>query len=125
VKAIIQQWRDAHPAIRKFWRELALAARVAIRTSQAVQVGGGSRPAIVVAFDGHSLSLTLPRGRAINYPGACLVPNRKFEDGDPDIEFFDNAREQWKHTRAWFETCSPRHCYASRIAPCRWSFIAR
>jgi DNA polymerase len=50
------------------------------------------------------LKLTLPSGRAINYPGARLVPNRKFEDGYPDIEFYDNARGQWKRTRAWFGT---------------------
>ena len=33
-----------------------------------------------------------------------MVPNRKFEDGEADIEFFDNARGQWKPTRAWFGT---------------------
>src|SRR5262249_6350027 len=47
---------------------------------------------------------TLPSGRAISYPGARLAPNTKFEDGDPDIEFFDNARGQWKPARAWFGT---------------------
>src|SRR5262245_40513481 len=38
----------------------------------------------------------------INYPGARLIPNTKFENGDPDIDFFDNARGQWKPKRAWF-----------------------
>jgi DNA polymerase len=105
VLAIIKQWRDAHPAIRAFWKNLARAARVAIRASQPIQVGGGdSRPAIVAAFDGDALALQLPSGRAINYPGARLVPNRKFEDGDSDIVFFDNARGQWKRVRAWFGT---------------------
>ena len=32
------------------------------------------------------------------------MPNTKFEDGDPDVEFFDNARGQWKPVRAWFGT---------------------
>jgi hypothetical protein len=50
------------------------------------------------------LSLTLPSGRAINYPGARLAPNRKFEDGDPDLEFHDNSKGQWKRVRAWFGT---------------------
>jgi DNA polymerase len=105
VQAVIRQWRTAHPAICKFWRELALAARVAIRTSQAVSVEGeGSRPTIVAAFNGQDLTLTLPSGRAIDYPGARLVPNRKFEDSDPDIEFFDNAKGQWRPVRAWFGT---------------------
>src|SRR5262245_20069304 len=40
----------------------------------------------------------------INYPGARLIPNTKFENGDPDIDFFDNARGQWKPARAWFGT---------------------
>jgi DNA polymerase len=104
VLAIIQQWRNAHPAIREFWKTLARAARVAIRTGQPIQVGGGSRPVVVAAFDGDAVTLRLPSGRAINYPGARLVPNRKFEDGDSDIEFFDNAKGQWKRTRAWFGT---------------------
>jgi hypothetical protein len=46
-----------------------------------------ARVASVATFDGHALSLTLPSGRAINYPGARLAPNRKFEDGDPNLEF--------------------------------------
>jgi len=102
VLAIIKQWRDAHPAICTFWRQLAQAARIAIRTRRSVLVAPAPRPPIVAAFDGYALTLTLPNGRAINYPGAHLVPNGKFEDGDPDIEFFDNARGQWKPTRAWF-----------------------
>src|SRR5262245_33791851 len=53
-------------------------------------------------LDGTDLTLTLPSGRTINYPGAHLIPNSKFEDADPDIEFFDNARGQWKPARAWY-----------------------
>src|SRR5262249_15861876 len=102
VLAIIKQWRDAHPAIRAFWHDLAQAARVAIRTGHPILVAAAPRPPIVAAFDGYALTLTLPSGRAINYPGAHLVPNRKFEDGDPDIEFFDNARGRWKPARAWY-----------------------
>jgi len=102
VLAIIRQWRDAHPAIRAFWHDLAQAARVAIRTGRPILVAAAPRPPIVADFDGYALTLTLPSGRAINYPGAHLVPNSKFEDGDPDIEFFDNANRQWKPARAWF-----------------------
>jgi DNA polymerase len=104
VTAIIQQWRSAHPAIRAFWRELAQAARVAIHTGRPILVAPTPRPPIVAAFDGYALTFTLPSGRAINYPGAHLTPNTKFEDGDPDIAFFDNARGRWKPARAWFGT---------------------
>ena len=104
VQALIKQWRDAHPATRTFWRELAQAARVAIRLGRPILVAAAPRPPIIAAFDGYALTLTLPSGRAINYPGARLSPNTKFEDGEPDIEFFDNARGQWKPARAWFGT---------------------
>jgi DNA polymerase bacteriophage-type len=104
VLAIIRQWRDAHPAIRALWHDLAQAARVAIRTGRPILVAPPPRPSIVAAFDGYTLTLTLPSGRAINYPGARLSPNTKFEDGAPDIEFFDNARGQWKPARAWYGT---------------------
>jgi hypothetical protein len=102
IKAIIQQWRDAHPAITRFWKKLASAARSVIHTGQLKEVGGELRPTITAAFDGYALTLTLPSGRAVNYPGAHLVANRKYEDGDPDIEFFDNAKGQWKPVRAWY-----------------------
>ena len=104
VLAFIKQWRDAHPAIRAFWKELAQAARVAIRTGRPILVAAAPRPPIIIAFDGYALTITLPSGRMITYPGARLSPNTKFEDGDPDIEFFDNARGQWKPARAWFGT---------------------
>jgi DNA polymerase len=104
VSALIKQWRDAHPAIRAFWKELAQAARVAIRTGRPILVAPAPRPPIIANFDGYALTLRLPSGRSINYPGARLSPNTKFEDGDPDIEFFDNARGQWKPARAWFGT---------------------
>jgi DNA polymerase len=105
VLAIIRQWRDAHPAIRAFWHDLAQAARVAIRVpGQPILVAPAPRPPIIATFDGYALTLTLPSGRTIVYPGAHLTPSTKFEDGDPDIEFMDNARAQWKPVRAWFGT---------------------
>jgi DNA polymerase len=102
VLAIIHQWRNAHPAICRFWKALAGAARAAIHTAQTREIGGKSRPTITAAFDGYALTLALPGGRHVNYPGARLAPNRKYEDGDPDIEFFDNAKGQWKPVRAWY-----------------------
>jgi DNA polymerase len=104
VQAIIRNWRNAHPKTVEFWQRLMRAARISIRTRQAIRVMPAPYPSIITDFDGTDLTITLPSGRAINYPGAHLVPNKKFEDGEPDIEFFDNARKQWKPTRAWFGT---------------------
>jgi DNA polymerase len=104
VTGIIRQWREAHPAVRTLWRELAQAARVAIHTGMPILVAPAPRPPIVVAFDGIDLAISLPSGRAIIFPGAHLAANTKFEGGDPDIEFMDNARGQWKPARAWYGT---------------------
>jgi len=104
ISVIVRQWRDAHPQITRFWKELARAIRVAIRTEQPVLALPPPRPPIIANFTNGTLTLTLPSGRAITYPRARLVPNRKFEDADPDVEFMDNARGQWKPARGWFGT---------------------
>jgi hypothetical protein len=101
IKAIILQWRAAHPMARKFWNDLPRALRVAIRTGGPVLVAPPPQPTIVATFEDGILRMRLPSGRAIAYPGARLVPN-KFEGAPPDIEFFDNARGQWKPVRGWF-----------------------
>jgi DNA polymerase len=103
IKAIIQQWRDAHPATRKFWTDVARAIRITIRTSQPILVAPPPQPPIVAAFADGNLTLTLPSGRAITYPEARFIPS-KYEDGPPDVQFMDNARGQWKPCRGWFGT---------------------
>jgi hypothetical protein len=103
IKVIIKQWRSAHPATVKFWKDLARAIRVAIKTSQPILVAPAPQPPIVAAFAGGNLTLTLPSGRAITYPDARLIPS-KFENAPPDVEFMDNARGQWKPCRGWFGT---------------------
>jgi DNA polymerase len=103
IKTNVWQWRYAHPATRRFWDLLEQAAHTAIRHNIAVDVQAHLEgPKIVAAFDGDALTVTVPSGRAINYPGAHLVPNGKFENGEPDVEHFDNAKGQWKPVRAWF-----------------------
>jgi DNA polymerase len=101
IKAIVRQWRTAHPRVLRFWKDLARALRIAIRTGEPVLVAPAPQPPIVATFTDGILRLRLPSGRAITYPGARLVLN-KFEDAPPDVEFFDNARGQWKPCRGWF-----------------------
>ena len=55
-------------------------------------------------FADGNLYLILPSGRQITYPQARLVPSNKFEDGDPDVLFKDNARGKWTDYRGWFGT---------------------
>jgi hypothetical protein len=104
IKSYVKKWCSEHPATCAFWQRLARAARISIRTGQAIRVMPAPRPEIVTNFDGTDFTITLPSGRKINYPGAHLTPNTKFEDGEPDVTFFDNAHGQWKEARAWFGT---------------------
>ena len=104
IKAINQKWHTTNPQICKFWAALARAARKAIRTKSAILVAPAPRPPVTAAFDGQALTLTLPSGRTINYPGARIVANEKFQDADPDIEYLDNAKGRWAPKRAWFGT---------------------
>jgi CHC2 zinc finger/Toprim domain len=104
IKSFVRQWRIKHPHTCEFWERLMRAARISIRTGQAIRVMPAPHPSIVTAFDGTDLTIELPSGRKINYPGARLVPNTKFENAGPDIEFMDNARGQWAPYRGWFGT---------------------
>ena len=101
IKAIIAQWRAAHPKVTKFWKDIGRAIRIAIRTGEPVLTAPPPQPPIVATFADGILRLRLPSGRAIAYPGARLVPS-KFDGYPPDVEFFDNARGQWKPCRGWF-----------------------
>jgi hypothetical protein len=103
IKADVDKWRRAHPRIEKFWHNLARCIRIAIKTGQQVYVGTPPGPTITAQFENGHLYLILPSGRAITYPDARLVPS-KFEGYPPDVMFKDNARKQWKETRAWHGT---------------------
>ena len=94
----IRAWRDAHPKTTTYWRELARAIRIAIRTGQPYAAGK-----IVADFQGGNLYLTLPSGRRITYPQARLVES-KYEGAPPDVMFKDNARGKWSDYRGWFGT---------------------
>jgi DNA polymerase len=101
ITAINCQWRSVHPQTQIFWKRLMRAACIAIHTRQAIRVNPAPAPSIIADFDGHALTLELPSGRLITYPGARLVANQAFENGDPDIAYFDNAKGKWSLKRAW------------------------
>jgi DNA polymerase len=64
IKAIIHQWRVAHPRVTKFWKDIARALRTAIRTGGPVLVAPSPQPPIVATFADGILRLRLPSGRA-------------------------------------------------------------
>ena len=99
IRADVYAWRQAHAKTTAYWRELARAIRIAIRTGQPAAAGR-----IVAGFADGNLTLMLPSRRQITYPQARLVPSNKFEDGDPDVLFKDNAHGKWTDYRGWFGT---------------------
>jgi DNA polymerase len=100
IKEIVSQWRQAHPATVRFWRDLMRGLRVAIQVKEPVQITRPPQPPLVAACIDGNLIVTLPSGRSITYPEARLVPG-KYEDGAPDIEFMSNTQGQWKPYRGW------------------------
>jgi DNA polymerase bacteriophage-type len=88
IRADVYAWRQAHAKTTAYWRELARAIRIAIRTGQPAAAGR-----IVAGFADGNLTLMLPSRRQITYPQARLVPSNKFQDGDPDVLQRQCARE--------------------------------
>jgi len=70
VLSVIHAWRARHPAICAFWQRLMRAARISIRTKQAIRVMPAPRPSITTSFDGIDLAITLPSGRSIKRASA-------------------------------------------------------
>jgi DNA polymerase len=99
VQVIVRNWRTAHPNICAFWERLVRAARSSIATGKPVQIS--AVPCLITNFDGYALTITLPNGRVINYPGAHLVPSETFRNGVYDIEFMDNTHGKWTPVQAW------------------------
>ena len=95
LQADVNLWRTAHPATRKLGRELARAIRVAIRIGQnrPILVAASPQPPLVVAFDGYTLdddAAERSRNPLSRARGSCPTPSS--QDGEADVEFFDNAK---------------------------------
>jgi DNA polymerase len=92
VETFKNEWRAAHPAIKRFWHNIDRAAWTAVRTrGRVVQVGR-------VAFKcaGAFLQLKLPSGRKLSYP----QPRIEIEDlRYQTVVFADNAAGQFKDCR--------------------------
>jgi DNA polymerase len=95
VERFKQEWRRAHPATTRFWRQLEGRIKKTIRTEQNDTLGS-----LAFEFADQTLYVTLPSGRKLAYPRAHLVPG-KF-DNTTDVSFFDYANGAWTEKRAWF-----------------------
>lgn len=87
-EALVQMWREAHPAIVKFWHDLEAAVLKAIRvpnTPHAVQ-------RITIDRRGNWLRIRLPSGRYLSYP----APRIDLENESPSFVGIDPYTKQWK-----------------------------
>jgi DNA polymerase bacteriophage-type len=91
VKQFNNEWRAAHPAIKRFWYDVDRAALTAVRERGRVVRCG------LVAFKsaGAFLLLKLPSGRKISYPQPRAVGDEKRQH----VVFADNAAGQFKDCR--------------------------
>ena len=104
IKADIEKWRRAHP---RGGEVLARSRALHSHRHQDRAIGLSSArrrvPPSRRSFEAGKSVSHAAEGRSITYPEARLVPS-KFEGYPPDVMFKDNARRQWKETRAWHGT---------------------
>jgi DNA polymerase len=91
------EFRNAHPATKKFWHRLERAACEAVITGQKIS---SEKYRLAWEMENTTLWLTLPSGRRIAYPEAKVVPG-KFE-GTRSLRFKDNAQGRWADVDAWY-----------------------
>ena len=79
LQPIVDAWRDANPHVVDYWWRIDQAALDAIRTGRPQRVR-----AVTLRMRNGALTITLPSGRALVYPGARLGTNRF---GKPSMVF--------------------------------------
>jgi DNA polymerase len=92
VEQFKQDWRSAHPAIKKFWYNIDMVAWRAVRERGTVIRCGR----IAFKCEGAYLFLKLPSTRKLAYP----FPRIEIEDLQHEVVVFkDNAAGQWRDCR--------------------------
>ena len=99
VEQFKQAFRTAHRATVRFWHALERAAHLSVRTGKHTELASGK---FSFTMEGSTLFLTLPSGRRLAYPEACVAAG-KFE-GSSELRYKDNARGGWAEIGAWYGT---------------------
>lgn len=71
LQGLIDDWREANPAIVKYWYDVERAATETVKTHKDTEVGK-----ILFEFYGNALWTVLPSGRKLAYLSPKLQPNR-------------------------------------------------
>jgi len=92
VETFKTEWRNAHPKIKQFWRDIDRAAVLAVRErGQIVPCG-----VVDLKYIGAFLQVRLPSGRKLSYPYPRVI---KDERNHQHILFADNAAGQFSDCR--------------------------
>ena len=136
LQADVSLWRAAHPATRKLGREWLVQSASRSVSGRTVRSRSVAPTAAVRRVRRPHVKMTLPSGRTIHYPGARLVPNSKFEDGEADVSFSTtpdtsgsacaggtarSLRTRFRGSRAIFSLplcCAPRRVAGSTVFHC-------
>lgn len=96
----ITLWRQKHPKVVQWWKDLDKASKGAILQKGKVFQAGKVSFCCLRIEGTEFLLMKLPSGRKISYPRPRLVPG-KFE-GSTQIEYWGNIKgEKWGWCRAW------------------------
>lgn len=95
LQPLVTLWREANPAIVKFWYDMDRAAKRAIDKGEKVIIQKG----ISFEYRRNYLIITLPSGRCLYYANACLAP------GDYGVEIrywgMDQTTKKWTRTNTY------------------------
>jgi DNA polymerase len=91
-------FRAAHRATVRFWHNLERAVHHCVRAGTPRTLGDR----FSFTMENGTLFITLPSGRRLAYPEACLVPG-KFEDSR-ELRYKDNAKGGWTDIGGWYGT---------------------
>lgn len=104
--AVKRAWRDAHPAIQKFWKDIDEAAVSALN---GVPAKAGR---LWFSRNGSWLRMRLPSGRFVCYPGAQLEGGG-FGEGTFSYMGVNQYNRKWERLRTFGGKCCENSCQAT------------
>lgn len=95
---LCQQWRRANPEIVDLWHRLYRGFEKAFRCGSDTVIAGGVP--IKMMFDGHTMRVTLPSGRALWYRSLSATPSQY----GFDLQYCDYKEGHAVTTKIWYGT---------------------
>lgn len=88
LKPLVDAWRFANPAIKRFWYDVERAAITAVKEKRSVKLQHG----LVFSYESGGLFITLPSGRRLAYVKPRIEPEPKFDKDGITYEGIEQGR---------------------------------